>query len=146
MQKQKTVTYFAKWLNRELTIPVVEKIPADHVVWFIGDNAPAGYVMACTVNGHNINPETLKAIRVTDADKKTLNRAAAWGNTNLVACKKTIATPDIELDRGGWCSYFKGARKESAINALPIFERITDATNPTADTQGASCRLQEAVV
>ena len=141
MQKQETVTYFAKWLNRELTIPVVEKIPADHVVWFIGDNAPAGYVMACTVNGYSVNPETLKAIRVTDADKETLNRAAAWGNANLAACRKAIATPDIKLGRG-----YANAKKENAINALPVFERITDTTNPTADAQGTSCRLQEAVV
>lgn len=147
MQKQETVTYFAEWLlNRELTIPVVKKIPADYEIWFIGEHAPAGYVLACLANGHDIIPETLKAIQVSDDDKRILDRAAGWGNTNLVECRKTIATDDETLDREGWCAYFKGSRKASAIDALPIFELITDTTNPTADTQGASCRLQEAAV
>lgn len=146
MQKQKTVTYFEKWPNREFTIPVVEKIPADYEIWPIGEHAPAGYVMACLVNVHDIIPETLKAIRVSDDDKRILNTAAGWGNTNLVECRKTIATDDETCDREGWCAYFKGSKKASAIDALPIFERITDTTNPTADALGKSCALQGAAV
>lgn len=61
MKKQKTVTYFAEWLNRELAIPVVEKIPADHVVWNIGRNTPAGHVLICRCKGFDVIEETTPA-------------------------------------------------------------------------------------
>lgn len=145
MQKANSIVYRAQWLHRDLIIPVVERIPADHEIWFIGDNAPAGYVMACLNDGYSVIPETLKAIRLSDDEKKIITYAAGFRNNNLKQCLATIATSDEILNRN-YAIWDKDKKKASAIDALPIFERITDTTNPTADAQGASCRLQEAAV
>lgn len=138
MQKQKTVTYFAEWLNRELTIPVVEKIPADHVVWNIGRNAPAGHVLICRCKGFDVIEETIKALKLPDDELKIIDDAAAWGNENYDKCIRILKRNTNVV------GYYARRRRETAAAAMPIFRRICEPTNLTADAQGASCRLQEA--
>lgn len=138
MRKHETVKFFAQWLNRELTIPVVEKIPADHVVWI--SNAPAGHVLICRCKGSDVIAKTIKALKLPDDELKIIDVAAAWGNGNYDKCIRILKRNTNVV------GYVARRRRETAAAALPIFRRICEPTNLTADAQGASFRLQEAAV
>ena len=134
METVKTVDFFLQFEHKTVKVPVIEKMPHDHVVWNIGRNAPAGYVLVCVVRNYDILPETLKALKLNEKEIEIIDKAAAWGSCDLASCLKSLKLKGL--------NYNSIRRRETAAAALPIFRRITEPTNTTDDAQGAA--LQEA--
>jgi hypothetical protein len=111
--------------GKEKTYEVVDKIPAGFFVWNIGENMGtdeyiplAEWMEPSNKSSYDINPETLKAIKLEKHDVEILREAAGYG----VASKK-----DAERAvRRNAKSYMAIRKKMLAEMALPIFENITE--------------------
>lgn len=103
---------------------IVEKIPAGFFVWNIGDNMGLDeYIPICEdlhpedKDSYEINPNTLKAIRLRHEDVEALREAAHIG----IVSKKTAEKALKSKRRGYWSD-----RKRKAANAtIEIFNKIT---------------------
>ena len=104
---------------------IVEKIPAGFFIWNIGENMGTHeYIPLCedlhpeNKDDYSINPETLKAVKVSSDEWEKLNKAASVGVGNLKAADKALKNK-----RRGYWSDRKRAAAELAIS---IFCRICE--------------------
>ena len=102
-----------------------EKIPAGFFIWNIGENMGTHeYIPLCedlhpeNKDDYSINPETLKAVKVSPDEWEKLNKAASVGVGNLKAAEKALKNK-----RRGYWSDRKRAAAELAIS---IFCRICE--------------------
>lgn len=101
---------------------VVDKIPANYIVWNIGDNMINNYLPLCEVedDGMHIKRDTLKAIKFDDVEElKIMRDGAAYGVTDLKNCKRL-------MNRKNPKSYRTKKSKALAEQAITIFERLTE--------------------
>ena len=103
---------------------VVEKIPSGFFVWNIGENmGDDEYIPICEdlhpgdKDNYEINPNTVKAIKLSVEEVKALRKAASVG----INSKKT-AEKALKSKRRGYWSDRKRAEAEKTID---IFKRIT---------------------
>lgn len=103
---------------------IVERIPANFFVWNIGENMGThDYIPLCEdlhpedKENYEINPATLKAIRVTPEEWEKLNDAASVGVNSL-----QTATKALKSKRRGYWSDRKRAAAELTID---IFMKIS---------------------
>ena len=103
---------------------VVEKIPSGFFVWNIGENMGTDeYIPVCEdlhpedKDNYEINPYTLKAIKLSVEEVKALRKAASVG----INSKKT-AEKALKSKRRGYWSDRKRAEAEKTIE---IFKKIT---------------------
>lgn len=104
---------------------IVEKIPAGFFIWNIGESMGTHeYIPLCedlhpeNKDDYSINPETLKAVKVSPDEWEKLNKAASVGVGNLKAAEKALKNK-----RRGYWSDRKRAAAELAIS---IFCRICE--------------------
>ena len=104
---------------------VVEKIPAGFFVWNIGENMGTHeYIPVCQYmkpgdkENFEINPDTLKAVKVTPEEWEKLNKAAAWGVGNLLQAEKALKSK-----RRG---YTADRKREAAKMTIEIFRNICE--------------------
>lgn len=103
---------------------VVDKIPAGFFVWNIGENMGTDeYIPICEdlhpedKDSYDINPNTLKAIKLSVEEVKVLRKAAHVG----IVSKKT-AEKALKSKRKG---YWSDRKREEAEKTIDIFKRIT---------------------
>ena len=103
---------------------VVEKIPSGFFVWNIGDNMGHDeYIPICEdlhpedKDNYEINPNTLKAIKLSREDVEALRKAAHVG----INSKKT-AEKALKSKRTG---YNADRKRKAATATIDIFKRIT---------------------
>lgn len=104
---------------------IVEKIPAGFFVWNIGENMGTHeYIPVCEKlhpedkDSFEINPATLKAVKVTPDEWKKLSKAASWGITNLKQAEKALKSK-----RNGYTS---DRKREAAKMTIDIFRRMCE--------------------
>ena len=104
---------------------VVEKIPSGFFVWNIGENMGTDeYIPICEdlhpedKDNYEINPNTVKAIRLSVEEVKALRKAAHVG----VNSKKT-AEKALKSKRTG---YNADRKRKAATATIEIFKRITE--------------------
>lgn len=104
---------------------VVEKIPSGFFVWNIGENMGTDeYIPVCEdlhpedKDNYEINPYTLKAIRLSVEEVKALRKAASVGINS-----KRTAERALKSKRRGYWSDRKRAEAEKTIE---ILKRITE--------------------
>lgn len=104
--------------NATHTFEIVEKIPTGFFVWNIGENMTDGYIPICEIlEGYSINTETLKAIALEENEIEIVRESARYGVNDLKSARRAS-----KLNPKTRSTLHK---KELAIAALPIFERIT---------------------
>ena len=103
---------------------IVEKIPAGFFVWNIGENMGTDeYIPICEdlhpsdKDNYEINPNTLKAIKLSVEEVKALRKAAHVG----INSKKTAERALNSKRRGYWSD----KKREQAEKTIDIFKRIT---------------------
>lgn len=106
------------------TFEIVEKIPSNFFVWNIGKNMGSDeYIPICEAlhpgdkDDYSINPNTLKAIKLSVEEVEALRSAAGWGITNKRAAEKALNSK-----RNG---YFSNHKKAEAEKVIEIFKKIT---------------------
>ena len=104
---------------------IVEKIPADFFVWNIGENMGThDYIPVCedlhpeNKDNFEINPSTLKAVKVAPDEWEKLDKAASWGIGNLKQAEKALKSK-----RRG---YIPDRKRAVAEFTIEIFRRICD--------------------
>lgn len=104
---------------------IVDKIPTRFFVWNIGESmGTRGYIPVCEdlhpgdKDCYEINPATLKAVKVTLEEWEKLSKAASWGIGNLKQAEKALKSK-----RRGYTSDRKRAAAELTIE---IFRRICE--------------------
>ena len=112
-------------LGKTDVFEIVDKIPARFFVWNIGENMGTHeYIPVCEdlhpedKDDYNINPATLKAVKVSPEEWEKLDKAANWGIGNLKQAEKALKSK-----RRGYTSDRKRAAAELAIE---IFRRICE--------------------
>lgn len=87
---------------------IVEKIPAGFFIWNIGENMGTHeYIPLCedlhpeNKDDYSINPETLKAVKVSPDEWEKLNKAASVGVGNLKAAEKALKTSAADIGATG---------------------------------------------
>ena len=110
--------------ERKDVFEIVEKIPDGFFVWNIGDNMGLDeYIPICEdlhpedKDNYEINPNTLKAIKLSREDVEALREAAHVG----IVSKKT-AEKALKSKRRG---YWSDRKREQAEKTIDIFKRIT---------------------
>lgn len=103
---------------------VVEKIPLGFFVWNIGENMGSNEYIPLAQDLHpedkdnyEINPNTVKAIKLNVEEVKALRKAASVG----INSKKT-AEKALKSKRRG---YWSDRKREQAEKTIDIFNRIT---------------------
>ena len=103
---------------------VVEKIPSGFYVWNIGENMGSDeYIPICEdlhpedKDNYEINPYTVKAIRLSIEEVKALREAAHVG----INSKKTAEKAMKSKRRGYWSD----KKREQAEKTIDIFNKIT---------------------
>ena len=98
---------------------VVENIPEGYTVWNIGDNMVEGYLPLAQIENYQVNPNTLKAIKIdSNEELKLLRDAAGYGVNDLRSAKRAAnrKTPK---------SYIARKKKELAEKTITIFEKLS---------------------
>ena len=110
--------------DRNDVFEIVEKIPIHYFVWNIGENMGTDeYIPICEdlhpedKDNYEINPNTVKAIKLSVEEVKALRKAASVG----INSKKT-AEKALKSKRRGYWSDRKRAEAEKTID---LFNRIT---------------------
>lgn len=103
---------------------VVEKMPNGYFVWNIGANMGtdeyipiAEWKHPGNKENYDINPDTVKAIKMDPADVRVLRKASGYGISDYTDAKRAIA-------RNPKSGYMRN-KKELAEKAMKIFEKIT---------------------
>lgn len=103
---------------------IVEKIPAGFFVWNIGENMGSNEYIPLAQDLHpenkdcyEINPNTLKALKLQPEEVKALRQAAGWGVNS-----KTTAEKALKSKRTG---YNADRKRKAATATIEIFNRIT---------------------
>ena len=111
--------------ERKDVFEIVEKIPAGFFFFFISENMEThDYIPVCedlhtqSKDDYNINPATLKAVKVSPEEWEKLDKAANWGVGNLKQAEKALKSK-----RRGYTSDRKRAAAELTIE---IFRRICE--------------------
>lgn len=104
---------------------ITEKIPTGFFIWNIGENMGTHeYIPVCQYmkpedkENFEINPDTLKAVKVTSEEWEKLNKAAAWGVGNLLQAEKAL-----KRKRRG---YTADRKREAAKMTIEIFRNICE--------------------
>ena len=110
--------------ERQDVFEIVDKIPGNFYIWNIGENMGADewiplaqYLKPGDKENFEINPETLKAIRLNPEEVQILRKAAGIGVNNLKAAEKALKSKR----RGYWSD----RKKKEAENTIEIFRKIT---------------------
>ena len=110
--------------DRNDIFEIVEKIPNNYFVWNIGENMGTDeYIPICEdlhpedKDNYEINPNTLKAIKLSVEEVKVLRKAAHVG----IFSKKT-AEKALKSKRKG---YWSDRKREQAAKTIDIFNKIT---------------------
>lgn len=116
---------YREHFGRTDVFEIVGRIPQNFFVWNIGENMGTHeYIPLCedlhpeNKDDYSINPETLKAVKVSPDEWEKLNKAASVGVGNLKAAEKALKNK-----RRGYWSDRKRAAAELAIS---IFCRICE--------------------
>ena len=111
--------------DRKDIFEIVEKIPSNYFVWNIGENIGTDeYIPICEdlhpddKDNYEINPSTVKAIKLSVEEVKALRKAASVG----INSKKT-AEKALKSKRRG---YWSDRKREQAEKTIDIFKRITE--------------------
>ena len=111
--------------DRNDVFEIVEKIPIHYFVWNIGENMGTDeYIPICEdlhqedKDNYEINPNTVKAIKLSVEEVKALRKAASVG----INSKKT-AEKALKSKRRG---YWSDRKREEAEKTIDIFKRITE--------------------
>ena len=115
---------YSEFLGCADVFEIVGRIPANFFVWNIGENMGThDYIPLCEdlhpedKENYEINPATLKAIRVTPEEWEKLNDAASVGVNSLQTAAKALKSK-----RRGYWSDRKRAAAELTID---IFMKIS---------------------
>lgn len=121
--KEGTIT--SETLGETDIYKIVEKIPFGFFVWNIGENMGSDeYVPLCQYlspgikDGHSINSDTLRAIKLPKEEVELLREAAGWEVNSLETARKALKSRRH--------SYMAEKKRESARKTIVIFERITE--------------------
>lgn len=111
-------------IDRKDIFEIVEKIPTGFFIWNIGDNMGNDeYIPICEdlhpedKDNYEINPRTIKAIKLSVEEVKALREAAHVG-----VVSKTTAEKALKNKRRG---YWSDRKREQAEKTIDIFKRIT---------------------
>lgn len=103
---------------------IVEKIPSGFFIWNIGENMGTNeYIPICEdlhpedKDNYDINPSTLKAIKLSREEVETLREAAHVGIVSKTTAEKALKSKH----RGYWSD----RKREQAEKTIDIFRRIT---------------------
>ena len=103
---------------------IVERIPAGFFVWNIGENMGTDeYIPICEdlhpedKDNYEINPNTLKAIKLSAEEVKALRKAASWGVYSMATAEKAL--------RSKRTGYNADRKTKAATATIDIFKRIT---------------------
>ena len=115
---------YSEYFGKTDVYEIVERIPVNFFIWNIGENMGThDYIPLCEdlhpgdKDNYEINPVTLKAIRVTPEEWRKLNDAANVGVNSLQTAAKALKNK-----RRGYWSDRKRAVAELTID---IFMRIS---------------------
>lgn len=104
---------------------ITEKVPTGFFVWNIGENMGTHeYIPVCQYmkpgdkESFEIDPDTLKAVKVTPEEWEKLNKAAAWGVGNLLQAEKALKSK-----RRG---YTADRKREAAKMTIEILRNICE--------------------
>lgn len=109
-----------KMTFNEREYELTEKIGKTYYVWNIGKNMGNDeYLPLCElVSKYEINPDTLKAIKLNKEEVQLLRSAAGWGISSLKEAQKALRSK-----RSG---YISNKKREHAKLTIEIFERISE--------------------
>lgn len=103
---------------------IVDKIPTGFFVWNIGENMGSDEYIPLAQDlkpgdkeSFEINPYTLKAIKLDSEEVKLLRNAARFGVNNRITAEKALRSK-----RKG---YWSNRKREQAEKTIEIFNRIT---------------------
>lgn len=109
---------------KEDVFQIVERIPNGFFVWNIGENMKSSeWIPLCEdlhpgdKDDYNINPDTLKAIKLPENEVKLLRDAATVGVNSLSSAEKALKS----RRRG----YMSDRKREQAEKVIDIFMRIS---------------------
>ena len=110
--------------ERQDVFEIVDKIPGNFYIWNIGENMGSDEWIPLAQDlkpgdkeNFEINPETLKAIRLNPEEVQILRKAAGIGVNNLKAAEKALKSKR----RGYWSD----RKRKEAENSIDIFRKIT---------------------
>ena len=110
--------------ERQDVFEIVDKVPGNFYIWNIGENmGPDEWIpLAQDLNpgdkeNFEINPETLKAIRLNPEEVQILRKAAGIGVNNLKAAEKALKSKR----RGYWSD----RKRKAAEMTIDIFRKIS---------------------
>ena len=110
--------------DRNDVFEIVEKIPIHYFVWNIGENMGTDeYIPICedlhpeNKDNYEINPNTLKAIKLSAEEVKALRKAASWGVYSMATAEKAL--------RSKRTGYNADRKRKAATATIDIFKRIT---------------------
>ena len=110
--------------ERQDVFEIVDKIPGNFYIWNIGENMGADEWIPLAQDlkpgdkeNFEINPETLKAIRLNPEEVQILRKAAGIGVNNLKAAEKALKSKR----RGYWSD----RKRKAAEMTIDIFRKIS---------------------
>ena len=110
--------------ERQDVFEIVDKIPANFFVWNIGENMGSDEYVPLAQDlrpgdkeNFEINPYTLKAIRLNPEEVQILRKAAAVGVNSLKAAEKVLKSKR----RGYWSD----RKRKAAEMSIDIFQKIS---------------------
>ena len=110
--------------ERQDVFEIVDKIPLGFYVWNIGENMGSDewIPLAQDLNpgdkeNFEINPETLKAIRLNPEEVQILRKAAGIGVNNLKAAEKALKSKRL--------GYWSDRKRKAAEMTIDIFRKIS---------------------
>ena len=110
--------------ERQDVFEIVDKIPGNFYIWNIGENMWSDEWIPLAQDlkpgdkeNFEINPETLKAIRLNPEEVQILRKATGVGVNSLKTAEKALKSKR----RGYWSD----RKRKEAENSIEIFRRIT---------------------
>ena len=111
--------------ERQDVFEIVDKIPGNFYIWNIGENMGSDEWIPLAQDlkpgdkeNFEINPETLKAIRLNPEEVQILRKAAGIGVNNLKAAEKALKSKR----RGYWSD----RKRKAAEMTIDIFRKISE--------------------
>lgn len=110
--------------ERKDVFEIVDKIPGNFYIWNIGENMGSDEWIPLAQDlkpgdkeNFEINPETLKAIRLNPEEVQILRKAAGIGVNSLKAAEKALRSKR----RGYWSD----RKRKAAEMSIDIFQKIS---------------------
>lgn len=110
--------------ERQDVFEIVDKIPGNFYIWNIGENMGSDEWIPLAQDlkpgdkeNFEINPETLKAIRLNPEEVQILRKAAGVGVNSLKTAEKALRSKR----RGYWSDL----KRKEAENSIDVFRKIT---------------------